>query len=78
MKDTDIIGKDKLYHASICCAIAVGDTEAAIAAALAKEYGDSKAKGNHWCWWDCAADMVGIVIGTTIRLVLTGGRWHWY
>lgn len=78
MKDIDYIGKDKLYHLAACLAVSVFDTEAAIAAALAKEYGDSKAYGNHWCWWDLVADTIGIAIGTTIRLVLTGGKWNWY
>lgn len=77
MKDIDIIGKDKLYHAAACLAISLVDTEAAMAAALAKEYGDMKARGNHWCWWDIAADSIGIVIGTAIRLLITG-KWHLY
>lgn len=78
MKDIDYIGKDKLYHLAACLAVSVFDTEAAIAAALAKEYDDSREHGNHWCWWDLTADTIGIIIGTTIRLVLTGGKWNWY
>lgn len=78
MADKDYIGKDKLYHFSACLGIAVFDTEAAILAALAKEYGDGKAKGNHWCWWDITADMLGVIVGTGIRLLISGGKWHWY
>lgn len=28
-----------------------------------KEYGDSKAAGNHWCWWDILADLMGNIFG---------------
>ena len=78
MNDKDYMGKDKLYHLAACLAVSVYSTEAAFAAALAKEYDDSKEHGNHWCWWDLVADTIGIAIGTTIRLVMTGGRWNWY
>jgi uncharacterized protein YfiM (DUF2279 family) len=43
---------------------------------LAKEYGDSKAYGNYWSWWDILADVLGIILGTVIR-VLVIGRWNW-
>jgi len=78
MKDTDYKGIDKLYHFLVCAAGAVFETEAAVAAAVAKEYGDYKAYGNHWCWWDILADTLGILVGTGVRLLISGGKWHWY
>jgi uncharacterized protein YfiM (DUF2279 family) len=56
--------------------IALYSTEAAFAAALAKEYGDSKAYGNFWSWWDIVADTLGIILGTVIRVLIIG-RWNW-
>lgn len=69
-------GKDKLYHFSVCFVIALYSTEAALAAALAKEYGDSKAYGNYWSWWDILADVLGIILGTVIRVLIIK-RWNW-
>ena len=37
---------------------------------LGKEYGDKHATGNHWCWWDLLADLIGIVIGCGIAFLL--------
>lgn len=34
-----------------------------VGASLGKEYGDSKATGNHWCWWDLLADALGMTSG---------------
>lgn len=76
MKDKDYFGLDKIKHAFVCFMIALYSTEAAISAALAKEYGDSNAKGNHWCWWDLVADMIGIVLGTIVRILIIK-RWNW-
>jgi uncharacterized protein YfiM (DUF2279 family) len=43
----------------------------ALGLGLGKEYGDSKASGNKWDWWDIVADVVGIVIGSgTLFLLL--------
>lgn len=36
---------------------------------LGKEYGDKHATGNHWCWWDLLADLIGIVIGCGIAFL---------
>lgn len=80
MADNGLKGKDKLYHFSVCFVIALYSTEAALAAALAKEYGDSKAHGNHWCWWDLLADFIGTILGTIVRLLLIKwiyGYWKW-
>ena len=76
MADNGLKGKDKLYHFSACFVIALYSTEAALAAALAKEYGDSKAYGNYWSWWDILADVLGIILGTVIRVLIIG-RWNW-
>lgn len=72
----DIIGIDKLKHLGACFAISLYSTEAAICAALAKEYGDKENKYNHWCWWDILADTVGIIAGTAVRVLITK-RWNW-
>lgn len=76
MADKDYIGKDKVKHMFACLIIAIYSTEAAITAAITKEYADSNAKGNHWCWWDLVADAVGIAIGTAIRVLIIK-RWNW-
>ena len=68
--------KDKLYHGLVCLGISLYSTEAAFAAALAKEYGDEKSPVNHWDWLDILADVAGITIGTTIRLAIIH-RWNW-
>lgn len=75
-------GKDKLYHVIACLVIALFETEAAIACALTKEGADNLNYG-HWCWWDIAYDMLGVLIGTMIRLLLTKlvygyACWRWY
>lgn len=77
MRDKDRTGKDKLYHFLICYGLSIASTEGAIGAALAKEYGDMKAAGNHWCWWDILADTTGIILGTASRL-LAFGHWYWF
>lgn len=44
----------------------VGGTALAVATGAGKEYGDSKAPGNHWCWWDLLADAIGATCGAAI------------
>lgn len=77
MADKDKLGHDKVLHALACFGISLYSTEAAIAAALAKEYGDKGSPFNHWCWWDLAWDMLGVTVGTTIRILISG-RWNWF
>jgi len=36
---------------------------------LGKEYGDSKAKGNKWDWWDIVADVIGIGVGSLLVFI---------
>lgn len=74
--------KDKLMHASVSLIISLYSTECAITAALAKEYGDKGNPSNHWCWNDIVADMVGVIIGTILRIlvmsfVFHGFYWNW-
>lgn len=74
MNDKDRKGKDKCKHFCVCFALAVVSPEFAIGAAFGKEYGDYKARDNHWCWWDIMYDAIGIVAGGafhyTIRFTL--------
>lgn len=63
MTDKDYMGKDKVMHLGVCLVLALVHPCLAIGAALGKEYGDYKAKGNHWCWWDLLADGIGTLIG---------------
>ena len=44
-----------------------------IGASLGKEYGDSKATGNHWCWWDLVADALGCGLGLLTVYLIKGG-----
>ena len=75
--------KDKLLHMAVCFLIALYSTEASFTAALAKEYGDKNASGNHWCWMDILADTIGMLVGTAVRLVILasihhGFVWNWF
>lgn len=63
-------GKDKLRHFGVCFIAAVIDPALAIGLALGKEYGDLCAEGNHFCWKDLIADILGIVCGTLTRSLL--------
>lgn len=67
MKDKDVKGKDKLKHFLVCFALAMISPLFAIGAALGKEYGDCCASGNHWCWWDMAYDMAGVLAGSVVH-----------
>jgi uncharacterized protein YfiM (DUF2279 family) len=62
---------DKFLHFTISSVIAFALSLASpivgvsftLGLGLGKEYGDSKAVGNHWDWWDIVADLVGIGVG---------------
>ena len=41
----------------------------AVGLSLGKEYGDSKAPGNKWDWYDILADAIGIVTGLLLVLI---------
>ena len=51
--------KDKILHFLVCFVAAIFSPLFSLGLALGKEYGDSKAPGNHWCWWDILADAIG-------------------
>jgi len=38
---------------------------------IGKEYGDSKAAGNKWCWWDILADALGAIVGVFAYFLLS-------
>lgn len=65
-----MIGKDKYKHFGVCLIASVIHPFLAIGLAIGKEYGDSKAIGNKWDWYDILADIIGIVIGSGIHIVL--------
>lgn len=48
----------------------IGGSLLAIGLGLGKEYGDSKAPGNKWDWWDIAADLLGIATAVILMLFL--------
>lgn len=62
--------KDKLKHMGVCLCASIFSPMLAVGLALGKEYGDSKANGNHWCNIDLLADCIGIVVGTIIHYTL--------
>ena len=41
----------------------------ALGLGLGKEFGDSKAPGNKWDWWDILADLLGIAAGVGILIL---------
>lgn len=41
----------------------------ALGLGLGKEYGDSKATGNKWDWWDIVADVIGIGVGSLLVFI---------
>lgn len=65
-----IFDKDKLQHFVVCFITSIVSPALAIGLALGKEYGDSKAHGNHWCWLDILADSIGITLGTFIHVLI--------
>ena len=80
------IGTDKILHAVVCffatavvgCACFwLGEAGSilcgvffALGLGIGKEYGDSKASGNKWDWFDILADVVGIVVAVIALVVV--------
>ena len=80
------IPKDKILHFLVCmgATIGVGDLCLFLGAipsylcgflfslglGLGKEYGDSKASGNKWDWWDILADVLGALAGVGIMMLI--------
>lgn len=72
--------EDKILHFLVNVILAFYSTEGAVFASLAKEFGDKGNPSNHWCWGDIAADMVGALAGTLLRLgtmICISGHWSW-
>ncbi len=75
-----MIPTDKLLHFSISCILAqlciytfgewIG-VAICIAVGVIKEYSDSKQPGNHFCWWDILADIVGSAAGLLLYLLIS-------
>ena len=71
------VNKDKLLHfiVNLIVVLSIGWINLPLAIGLAvglsvgKEYGDSKAPGNKWDWYDILADAIGIVIGLLLVLI---------
>lgn len=69
--------KDKLLHfiVNLVVVLSIGWINLPLAIGLAvglslsKEYGDSKAPGNKWDWYNILADAIGIVIGLILVLI---------
>ena len=61
-------GLDKKKHFFVCLILSILSPILAIIAAVGKEIYDSKQKGNHFCWKDIVADLVGIIIGSLINI----------
>ncbi len=53
----------------LLCAICIA-VSFCIGLSIGKEYGDKRAKGNHWCWWDLLADLLGIIAGVFVFVKL--------
>ena len=65
-------GKDKVKHFCVCFVLAGICPIVAVVVAIAKEVHDKRTKGNHWCWKDIVADVVGIAVGSVVHAGL-----HW-
>ena len=71
------IGTDKIKHALVNFFLALTGFVSipfalglCIGASVGKEYGDSKASGNKWDWWDIVADLIGMGVGIVIVLII--------
>ncbi len=70
-------GTDKIYHALVNLVLALTGFVSipfalglCLGASLGKEYGDSKATGNHWDWLDIVADLIGMTFGILFVIVI--------
>ena len=60
-------GKDKVKHFGACFVLAAICPIVAAVVAVAKEVHDERTDGNHWCWKDIVADVVGVVRGSGVH-----------
>ena len=65
-------GKDKVWHFGVSLVLASICPIVAVVVAVAKEVHDDGTEGNHFCWKDIVADVVGVVLGTVVHVGL-----HW-
>lgn len=63
-------GLDKKKHFFICLILSILCPILAIIAAVGKEIYDSKLQGNHFCWKDIVADVIGIILGSIIHVTV--------
>lgn len=63
-------GKDKVKHFCVCLVLAGICPIVAVVVAVAKEVGDERTEGNHFCWKDIVADVAGIALGTAVHVGL--------
>lgn len=63
-------GLDKKKHFFVCLILSIICPILAIIAAVGKEIYDSKQKGNHFCWKDIVADVIGIILGSIIHVTV--------
>ena len=64
------IDKFSIKHFTVCFLLSLVGAygmSAAIGASVTREYDNSKAKGNHWCWWDLLFDLSGCAVGMGIH-----------
>lgn len=62
--------KDKVKHFCVCLVLAGICPIVAVVVAVAKEVHDERTEGNHWCWKDIVADVVGVVLGSAVHFLL--------
>jgi hypothetical protein len=58
---------DKVLHFGACFVLSLYQWDVALAAAIAKEYGDYNNPNSGWSWWDIVADALGIGTGLIIK-----------
>lgn len=63
-------GLDKKKHFYVCLILSIICPVLAVIAAIGKEIYDSKQEGNHFCWKDIVADLIGIILGSIIHITV--------
>lgn len=63
-------------HFSSAIIAAVIAFAVAFAFGIYKEVKDSKQKGNHFCVWDLAWDIVGCLVGAVLAFLANYYTWH--
>lgn len=69
---------DKLQHFFVCLGSTlliglfspIAATAFTLGLGLGKEFGDSRAVGNKWDWWDILADICGVAAGAFVILII--------